>query len=60
MTIEIFDEKDRDILCECVLWGIRDLAELKARASIWGCSELEMQDRIVRLKRLLNEISGAE
>lgn len=60
ITIDLCDERDRDLLAECITMGIRDLAELRDRAASWGCSRMEMQDRIDRLQRLLRDVTGEE
>lgn len=59
-NITLWDNSDRDILAECITMGIRDLADLRDRAGSWGCSRMEMQDRIDRLQRLLRDVTGDE
>ena len=58
--IYLADQKDKDLLCESILLGIRDLADIRDRAVEWGCSKMEMQDRIDRLQRILKDVSGCE
>ena len=60
MQINFRDDKDRDLLAECITMGIRDVAEIRDRAEGWGCSKMEMQDRIDRLQRLLRDVTGEE
>lgn len=58
--IYLADKKDKDLLCESITMGIRDLADIRDRADGWGCSKMEMQDRIDRLQRILKETSEGE
>lgn len=59
-TIEIRDKRDKDLLTECVLNGIRDLVRLGDASEGWGCGTVTIQDAISRLQRILKEITEAE
>lgn len=59
-TIEIRDKRDKDLLTECVLNGIRDLVRLGDASEGWGCGTLTIQDAVTRLKRILGDITETE
>ena len=57
--IELLDVKDKDVLVTCILHGIRELSDISEHAQEWGCSKMEMQDQIARLRRILLDVSKA-
>ena len=59
MTIEIQDNRDKDILCQSLLSSIRELASLRDKAGEWGCGTMTIEDTITRLQRLLRDASNA-
>lgn len=50
-NINIGDSKDAFLLGEAIGLAIKELAEIRDKASSWGCAT-EIQDRIDRLMRM--------
>ena len=59
-TIEFRDNKDAFLLGEAIIRSIAELAELRDKAGAWGCSKMEMQDRIDRFQRMLHSLNYEE
>ena len=59
MTIEIQDNRDKDILCQSLLSSILELDSLRDKAGEWGCGTMTIEDTITRLLRLLRDASNA-
>lgn len=57
MFIELLDDRDKDLLVGCVLNGIKELAALRDNTEGWGCGTMSIEDTIVRLQRILKDIS---
>lgn len=55
-TIEFLDNKDGFLLGEALCLAIRELSDIQRRAASWGCSRTEVNDRIVRLERMLQSL----
>lgn len=55
-TIEFRDNTDAFLLGEAIIRGIAELAEMRDKAVAWGCSKMEIQDRIDRLQRMLQSL----
>ena len=55
-TIEFQDNQDGFLLGEAICLAIRDLSEIRSRASAWGCSRMDMDNRIIRLEKMLRSL----
>ena len=56
ITINVIDKKGAELLSNCILIGIHELCELRNGVSEWGCGSMEIQDRVIRLQRILEQI----